>query len=397
MVRRLPRFLLIILLARPAAAAPHPFLSGANLDLIDNISRRSFLYFSEQTDPVTGLTLDRAPFSPSGRKDGPASISATGFALTAFCIAQQHHWITRENAETRTRRTLVFFTRHAPRKNGWFYHFMDAETGRRTLNSEVSSIDTAFLLAGVLTVRSCFSDDAEIVSLATQLFNDVDFPWMMNGSPDFFSLGWTPESGFLSQRWSTYSELLILYVLAIGSPTHPISGATWDRWKIYMNSVCGDAYIGGGPLFIHQYPLAWIDLRDRVPPALHPNYLLNSILATRAQRLGFIELLAPRFPRYSANIWGLTASDSRLGYIDWGTSFNDPRIDGTVAPSAAAGSLMFTPEICLPALQTMQKLYGEKAFGRYGFADAFNPATGWDHTAKRGESAHRERVEMVHE
>jgi hypothetical protein len=182
--------------------------------------------------------------------------------------------------------------------------------------------------------------------------------------------------------------LLILYVLAIGSPTHPISGAAWEQWKISMESDCGYTYIGGGPLFIHQYPLAWIDLRDRferaaspssIEPPLnfHADYFLNAIIATEAQRQGFREILARRFPGYSKNVWGLTSSDSPIGYIDWGASFDDPRIDGTVAPSAVAGSLMFTPDICIPALRTMLKLYGRKAYGRYGFADAFNPTTGW--------------------
>jgi hypothetical protein len=362
-------------------------LTGANLDLIDDLSRRSFLYFSEQTDAKTGLTFDRAPMAPNGEQKGIASIAASGFALTSYCIAQQHHWITRRDAEERTKRTLLFFVENAPQKNGWFYHFMDARTGVRTPNSEVSSIDTAILLAGALTARACFHDDARIVALATELFDRVDFTWMMNGSTKYFSLGWMPETGFLPSRWSTYSELIILYVLGIGSPTHPISGASWDHWRISMVSDCGYTYIGGGPLFIHQYPLAWLDLRDRFAPefanavngpnSFHANYLLNAILATRAQREGFRDKLARKFPGYSENVWGLTASDSPSGYIDWGASFNDPRIDGTVAPSAAAGSLMFTPEICIPALRTMRERYGKKIYGRYGFADAFNPTTGW--------------------
>jgi len=380
----------IALFAPTVFAAPHPPLSAQNLQLIEDISHRSFLYFSEQSDPGTGLTLDRAPFAAQATPNGIASIAATGFALTAFCIADQHHWMSRAEAEKRVLTTLEFLDRKAPRKNGWFYHFMDAKTGRRTPNSEVSSIDTAFLLAGALTARACFSDNPEIGSLATDLFNSVDFPWMLNGSKKYFSNGWLPDKGFLQARWSAYSELLILYVLAIGSPAHPISGAVWDQWKISMESDCGYQYIGGGPLFIHQYPLAWIDLRDRfaapsdtISPALdprlnfHANYLLNAIIATAAQRLEFRDILARKFPGYSENVWGLTSSDSPIGYIDWGDSLDDPRIDGTVAPSAAAGSLMFTPEICIPALRTMIHLYGKKAYGRYGFADAFNPTSGW--------------------
>jgi hypothetical protein len=370
-------------------------LSTMDLDLIDDISRRSFLYFSEQTNAKTGLTLDRAPLDSHGETNGIASIAATGFALTGNCIAQEHRWISRAAAEQRTQTTLEFFVRKAPRKNGWFYHFMDAQTGARAPNSEISSIDTAILLAGVLTVRACFNDDSQIVILATEIFNNVDFPWMMNGSKRYFSHGWTPEKGFLPWRWNTYSELLILYLLGIGSPTHPISGAVWDQWKIPMASSGGYTYIGGGPLFIHQYPLAWIDLRDRFTPEpinhnsytvfssmeprgnFHANYYLNAITATRAQQQGFRDKLTHVFPGYSENVWGLTSSDSPKGYLDWGASLTDPRIDGTVSPSAAAGSLMFTPEISIPALRTMLILYGKKAYGRYGFADAFNPTTGW--------------------
>jgi hypothetical protein len=374
-------------------------LSGPDLDLVDDISRRSFLYFSEQTNVRTGLTLDRAALESKGDSKGEvggaASIAASGFALTAFCIAEDHRLISRAEGEERVLTTLRFLAHGVPRKNGWFYHYMDVQNGHRIWNSEVSSIDTALLLAGVLTVRSCFSDNSEIAALATDIFNGVDFPWMLNGSKKYFSHGWTPEKGFLPYRWNTYSELLILYVLGIGSPTHPISAAAWDQWKIPMASGGGYTYIGGGPLFIHQYPLAWIDLRDRFTPEaanpssytifssiepranFHTNYYLNSINATRAQQQSFREKLLHKFPGYSENVWGLTSSDGPKGYMDWGGSMSDPRIDGTVAPSAVAGSLMFTPEICIPALRTMLVRYGKKIYGRYGFADAFNPTSGW--------------------
>ncbi len=364
------------MMVRVAAGAP---LAGGNLSLVDDLSRRAFLYFHEQTDPRTGLTLDRVPASGIGPPNGIASIADSGFALAAFCIGQEHHWISRASAEQSAVRTLTFFVRKAPRKNGWFYHFMQAKTGERSANSEISSIDTAFLLAGALTARACFQDDPEIVSLASELFDEVDFPWMMNRSKVHFSQGWTPENGFMNAEWSSYSELLILYVLGIGSLKHPISATTWEQWSISMESVGGYTYIGGGPLFIHQYPLAFLDLRYRFgqESGFHANYLLNSILATRAQRQGFQEKLAGRFHGYSEDVWGLTSSDSPMGYIDWGDSLSDTRIDGTVAPSAVAGSLMFTPDICIPALRRMLELYGKKAYGRYGFVDAFNPTDGW--------------------
>ena len=372
--------------AKPAAVKP---LSGIDNDLLDDLSRRAFRYFWEQTNPETGLVLDRA--STSGSPDhgshhaGIASIAATGFGLTSFCIAADHHWISREMARQRVLAALRTFADKVPNQHGWFYHYVDSATGERRWHSEVSSIDTALLLAGILTARQFFHDDAEIVRLATMIYERVDFPWMMDGSKSYFSHGWTPEKRFLPFRWDTYSELIILYVLAIGSPTHPISADAWDAWKLPVVEIGGYAYVGGGPLFIHQYSQAWVDLRDRGAPQHpltlfiepHVDYFANSVAATRAQQQLFASQLSRAFPGYSANVWGVTASDSSKGYTDWGTKPGDPRIDGTVVPSAAAGSLMFAPDICIPALRTMLVRFGKKVYGRYGFADAFNPGTGW--------------------
>jgi hypothetical protein len=381
------------------AVASHYTLSKLDIDLLDETARRSFRYFMENTDLHTGLVLDRALVNGGQEPNAEhaASIAATGFGLTAFCIAEDHRWIGPEAAKMRVLAALRFFANSAPQEHGWFYHFMDAPTGRRVWSSEVSSIDTALLLAGVLTARECFREDAEIVDLATSIYNRVDFPWMMNGSTAFFSHGWTPEKGFLPYRWDTYSELLILYTLGIGSPTHPISSNTWDTWRLPLAGVGDSHYIGGGPLFIHQYSQAWLDLRNRFPAEQHSvsdgvlrldsllsprhmyrlNYFANSVAATRAQQEAFSKLLSHQFPAYSEKLWGVTASDSIKGYTAWGGDLTDPRIDGTIVPSAAAGSLMFTPDISIPAIRTMLIKYGDKIYGRYGFADAFNPATGW--------------------
>jgi hypothetical protein len=178
---------------------------------------------------------------------------------------------------------------------------------------------------------------------------------------------------------------MILYVLAIGSPAHPVSSDSWDAWKLPVVNVGGYTYVGGGPLFIHQFSQAWLDLRDRGDPDAslvdfiepHVNYFANSVAATRAQQEIFSKHLSREFPGYSDRVWGVTASESSKGYTDWGASLKDPRIDGTVVPSAAAGSLMFAPDICIPALRAMLLQYGKKIYGRYGFTDAFNPTTGW--------------------
>lgn len=363
-------------------------LSKIDNDLLDDISRRSFRFFWEQTDPHTGLVLDRARVD--GRPDqnprhkNVASIAATGFGLTALSIGAQHRWISPLLARRRIRATLRFFAYHAPQEHGWFYHFLDARTGRRRWKSEVSSIDTALLLAGVLTARQSFADDPEIVRLATLIYDRVDFPWMLNGNRLFLSHGWKPETGFLPYRWDTYSEAEILYVLAIGSPTHPISPDALFGWKLPVVDSGKFAYIGGGPLFIQQYSQAWLDLRDRsysqIPPVdrfvPRVNFFVNSVMATRAQQALAVDL-SQKFQGYSAKVWGITASDSARGYVAWGSSPSDSRIDGTVVPSAAAGSVMFAPDICIPALRFMLLRFGKKIYGRYGFADAFNPTTGW--------------------
>jgi hypothetical protein len=385
---RLGATLALLALISSSARASSETLTKIDNDLLDDIARRSFRYFWENTNPQTGLALDRA--RTNGEPDdkriskGVASIAATGFGLTSFCIAADHRWISRETARRRVITTLHFFAYDAPQEHGWFYHFMDASTGERLWNSEVSSIDTALLLAGVLTSRQFFQDDPQVTALANLVYQRVDFPWMMDGSSTYFSHGWKPEGGFLHYRWDTYSELMILYVLGIGSPTHSISSASWNAWKLPMVAEGGYSFIGGGPLFIHQYSQAWIDLRDR--GWSHPaegsqwrgvDYFANSVAATRAQREIFSKNLSREFPGYSSNVWGVTASDSVNGYTAWGNSAKDPRIDGTVVPSAAAGSLMFTPDICVPAMRAMLVRYGKTIYGRYGFADAFNPNTGW--------------------
>jgi len=311
-----------------------------------------------------------------------ASIAATGFGLTSLCIAADRGWISKSEVLERTRNTLHFFDTRAFQQRGWFYHWLDAKTGERRWNSEVSSIDTALLLAGVLTVRQCFREVRDIVQSATRIYNRVDFRWMLNGHPLLLSHGWKPESGFLRTRWDTYSEDTILYVLAIGSPTYPISPASWyalwrDRYRYEGHSYFTTI---GVPLFMHQYAHAWIDYRNRrESKGDRIDYFQNSVAATLAHR-AFCINVSHDFPAFGPDIWGITASDSAKGYLAWGGPPRDPDIDGTVVPSAAGGSLMFTPELSTRALETMHSRYGPKIYGKYGFVDAFNPQTAWTDT-----------------
>ena len=387
-------FVLLLLAALCAQAAPREpqrapararggyKLTRADVDFLEDLSRRAFRYFLDHADPQTGLVRDRARTggSPIDSETGRdvASIAATGFGLTALCVGVERGWLARGEARERVRATLRFFAERAYHNRGWFYHWMNLRTGERAWRSEVSSIDTALLLGGVLTARQCFRGDPEVVRLATLVYERVDFPWMLNGHPTLLSHGWYPERGFIPHRWRDYSEQMMLILLAVGSPTHPVTPAAWRAWERKWITYAGYHYINAHPpLFIHQYSHAWVDFRGR-REGWYPfvNYFENSAKATRAHRQVCIDL-GREFPAYGPDVWGISASDSERGYVAWGGPPRDPAIDGTVVPYAPAGSLMFTPDISLAALRALKEKYGEKVYGRYGFADAFNPHTGW--------------------
>jgi hypothetical protein len=357
-------------------------LSKRDEAFLEDLQRRSFNYFWEQADKGTGLVPDRARMDASPLDENHrnvASIAATGFGLTALCIAAERRWANPVAVRERIRSSLRFFAERAPQEHGWFYHWMDTRSGERRWNSEVSSIDTALLLAGILTARGRFSQDALIVRLATKIYERVDFRWMLDNHPVLLSHGWKPESGFLGPRWDTYSEDTLLYMLAIASPTRPIGPESWYALRRDRMTYAGYTFItaAGVPLFMHQYAHAWIDYRHRREErGTRTDYFANSIAATRAHR-AFCLSLANEFPAYGPNVWGVTASDSARGYVAWGGPPRDPAIDGTVVPCAAGGSLMFTPDISLSALRTMRERYGKRIYGRYGFVDAFNPNNGW--------------------
>ena len=367
-----------------AARAPQPkyILTRDDNELLEDISRRAFQYFLDHADAQTGLVLDRARASGEAHPTGHpshniASSAATGFGLTALCIGAERGWITRDEARRRVLTTLHFFAERASHEHGWFLHWMDRKTGERRWNSEYSSIDTALLLAGVLTARQYFRADAEVARLATLIYERVDFKWMLAGHPTLLSHGWRPETGFIKSRWDTYSEHLILQLLAIGSPAHAITPRAWLGWTRRRISYAGFTYLDDGPLFTHQYTQLWADFRD-VRESWYPftDYFANSVAATRAHRQFCVDL-SPEFPAYGPDVWGITASDSAKGYVAWGGPPRDRAIDGTVVPSAAGGSLMFTPDISVRALRAMKEKYGERVYGRYGFTDAFNPNDGW--------------------
>jgi hypothetical protein len=347
---------------------------GTDDQLLEEIEKAGFLYFWEQSDSSTGQVKDRALAAGNDTRT-VSSIAATGFGLTALCIGAQRGYQPSTDIADRVRTTLSFLLNQLQPQgqNGFFFHFVDMTTGSRAFTSEVSSIDTAILLCGVLTCREYFSRDAQIPNLATQIYANVNFAWMLNGGTTL-SMGWTPETGFLPTRWDTYSELMMLYLLAIASPTNPIPASSWAAWSRPAFTYQGMTYISSGaPLFTHQYSHAWFDFRNKKDA--FADYFQNSVTATMAHRL-FCLSLAPQFADYGNDLWGISSSDSVNGYVAWGGPPALGPIDGTVVPCATAGSLPFDSAQTIHVLRWIRGHYPQ-AWQRYGFVDAFNPLTAW--------------------
>jgi hypothetical protein len=355
-----------------APAGDGPGLDAAHDAFLNELERRCFRYFWEAADPSTGLVRDRWPTGgPDGRTIG--SIAATGFGLTALCIGHQRKFGDPGAIASRARATLDWLAHHQPQEHGFFYHFFDVRSGERIWNCELSSIDTAILLCGVLTCRQHF-DDPEVRRLAGLIFDRADWDWMRNGR-DALCHGWKPESGFLRNYWDHYCELMMIYLLGLGSQSHPLPTTSWGAWSRPVTGYGGHRYVGGrDPLFVHQFSHAWFDFRGR--PDRGTDWFQNSVAATRAHRQFCLDL-QPRFPGFGADLWGVTASDSEAGYQAWGGPPEIGRLDGTVVPCAAAGSLPFLSAECLRTLTFMRTEFGERVWGRYGFTDAFNPHSGW--------------------
>jgi hypothetical protein len=347
-------------------------LSKEDDQLLEDMERASFRYFWEQTNPETGLTKDRCSVR-SPDKGVVASIAATGFGLTALCIGEKRGYISEHHARSRVLATLRFLWKKLDHHRGFFFHFADVNTGKRLWDSEVSSIDTAILLCGVLTCRQHFRS-GDIHWLARHIFDRVDWTWLSEDTP-LLSLGWMPELGFLPYRWDDYSELMMMYLLGMGSSSHPLRVETWTTWKRKWFDYEGLYYIGSfAPLFVHQYSQAWFDFRGKRDK--YADYFENSTIATEAHRRFCLEL-SKWFPDYSPDLWGITASDSEKGYVVWGGPPAMGPIDGTVVPSAAAGSLPFLPEATLLVLRNIRTRYGARAWSNYGFVNAFNPLKDW--------------------
>jgi hypothetical protein len=370
---------------------------------LDTLSRRTFDFFWETTNPRNGLTPDRWPTKSF------SSVAAVGFALTAYPIGVERGWVSRDAARDRVLTTLRFFwtAPQGPQRtgvtgyHGFFYHFLDMETGRRFDRVELSTIDTALLLAGALTCREYFdrddTGDREVRALVDSIYGRVDWQWARDGGT-VVSMGWRPDSaayqnarGFIVSTWRGYDEGMILYVLALGSPTHPIDAAAWTEWTstYQWDRFYGQDFVQFAPLFGHQYSHVWVDFRgiqDEYMRRRGIDYFENSRRATLAQR-AYAAANPGAWRGYGPDVWGLTASDgpldstfvvdgrTRTFHTYWarGAAAGDIRDDGTLAPTAAGGSIAFAPEVVVPTLMAMRGRFGEPLFGRYGFIDAFNP------------------------
>ena len=367
-----------------------------NDPLLADLEERTFRWFWDLADPGTGLIPDRHP-TPSF-----SSVAAVGFGLTAYAVGAERGWVTREEARDRVRHVLQFLWEapEGPQRTGitsykgFFYHFLDMKTGHRFETVELSTIDTTLLLAGALTCQSYFDRDdpaeAAIRDLAEKLYRRVDWNWAQV-RPPAVSHGWKPESGFIISDWKGYNEAMILYVLALGSPTHPVGPEAWQAWTstYEWHRYFGQEHLTFGPLFGHQYSHVWIDFRgiqDEYMRSKGIDYFENSRRAAYSQQTYAIENPGG-WRGYGEKLWGLTASDgplditlkidgrNRTFHTYWarGASPQELTDDGTLVPTAAMASLPFAAEIVLPTIREMRHRYGEHLYGRYGFLDAFNP------------------------
>ncbi|HEY4641099.1 MAG TPA: glucoamylase family protein [Thermoanaerobaculia bacterium] len=355
---------LVLLLS--CATAPHN-----DRALLDDLEQRTFHFFWDLADPHTYLIPDRAP------TESFSSIAAVGFGLTAYGIGAERGFVTREQAAQRTLATLqsLLAMKQAAHK-GFYYHFLDMKTGDRFKDVELSTVDTALMMAGILFSQSYFDRDnateKSIRDAAETLYTRVEWDWAQ-ARPPAISMGWTPEQGFHTYDWRGYNEAMIVIILALGSPTHPVDSSAWaeyhktDKWGTFE----GQSHFLFAPLFGHQYSQVWIDFRgiqDANIRAHGIDYFENSRRASIAQH-------AYGVAKYGDALWGLTACDGPHDYAARGATEGDIRDDGTIAPTAAVSSMPFTPELSMPAMKSMIKIPG--LYRQYGFADAFNRSRNW--------------------
>jgi hypothetical protein len=350
---------------------------ASETNVLFELERKAFDFFWNETHPNTGLVKDRAKNSGPDNYDN-ASIAATGFGLAALPIAVERGWITRKEAEDRALLTLRTFANGLPNEHGWFYHFVKWNSGERAWKCEVSSVDTAWLACGALLAGEYLGGESK--ALADSIYERIDFEWMLTDdgarpTAKTFSMGWRPESGFITARWDTYSEHLALGILALGSPTHPVPVDTWKGWKRNVGEYSGHKTFACGPLFTHQYSQAFIDFRGR-KDCLGFDYFESAQQATLADR-DFCIAQSAQFKTYGTNVWGLSACDNPWGnYEAYGAPPGIAHSDGTISTWNTAASIVFAPDLVASAVNHMRDKYPQM-WGRYGFCGAFNVDQKW--------------------
>jgi len=384
MLRRFVTATLLLLLSASSAGA-----QITEEALLDSLQRTAFDYFWDEASPTTGLIKDR------NQAGSPASIASVGFGLSAICIGIDHGWVTRVDGRARILTALQTLW-NGPQGSGasgfigykgLYYHFLDMNTAVRVWDSELSTIDTALLFAGIIDAKQYFSTadslDGVVRALADSITHRADWQFMRNSAlPGAgIRMGWKPGTGFTGfGQWIGYNEAMIMYIIALGSPTFPVPPATWATWTSGYDwqTWYGQTYVNFPPLFGHQYSHCWIDfdgIRDAYMLGKGIDYFENSRRATIAAREYCI---ANPFGHigYDGNVWGLTAGDGPFGYEARGAppQQND---DGTITPTAAASSIPFAPEIVVPSLQYLYDTYGTQLWTKYGFRDGFNLNFAW--------------------
>jgi hypothetical protein len=366
----------LFLFCHPAAA------QYSDDDFLDGVERDTFLFFLEKTDE-RGFTIESTAW-PTG------STASSGFYLTSLPVAVERGWISYDEGYDRALNCLNSYYDdqgdpgdfYVQSEHGFFPHWFDRDTGRWNGVDCFSSIDQALFLSGALTVRQYFSG-TPVETRATQLYEQTDWQWMMNGG-DTLSMGWRPDTGFLPARWTGYNEGMLAVLLAMGSPTHPVPAQSWDAWTrsyepvtlVHGSQNFSFVKSNSPALFTYQYPQVWFDLKG-MKDRRGIDYFENSVTATLENRAYCTENPGNQ-TGYGPDIWGLTSSECPLHGSSYGAHGPDPSIDdGTVAPSGAGGSILFTPDESIEALRAMTDRYEKELYGRYGFRDAFNPAIDW--------------------
>jgi len=381
------RFLLLLLVVLSCTAPAQALSQGAELkgeSLLKEVEKRAFQFFWEQTDPITGLTKDRAHNTGDPDNYTVASTAGTGYGLASLPIGVKNGWIERGTAYTRALTTLRFVKSHLTNTHGWYYHFVDIHSGERVWNCEASTIDTTLLVEGAL-IAGRFWHGTEVERVANELNDQLDWDWMRtdggaSANKLLVCMGWTPESGFLKNNWDRYCELLQLYLLGLGSSTHPLPAASWTAWQRNPITYHGMDTLAGGPIFFHEMSHGFFNFKGYRDTDGWDYWISarNGVLINRQYCID-LSVSSPdsnRKSAYGANLWGINANDAPppIGYHAYSAPGDE---DGTLSPTGAIAAIIVAPTEATAATDTLYLTLKDRCWGKYGFGDAFNLSRNW--------------------